>query len=219
MEGMAAHVNPVDRQGPRKTRSWPRKAGFRSFRVLAVAVLLGVSELPVAASPITYQYMQTSASGSFVMSAFITVDENFSDLPTLSSNDFHFMPGTPIDFGNLTAFYFRPSFYSESFATTLDHFVAPYLFILFPQWQVSPTLISYNNAFDSFAVNFATGTVTFRSDNGSTGCFTSQCVATGVWAPVSELPAPIPEPPSIMLFASALAVLAVARRAILAKHL
>jgi hypothetical protein len=218
MEGMAAHAKPAS-QGPRSTRSWPTKAGFWSFRLLAVAALLGVSELPVAASPITYQYIQTSASGSFVMSASITVDENFSDLPTLSSNDFLFMPGTPIDFGNLTAFYFRPSFYSESFATTLDNFVAPYLFIFFPEWRISPTLISYNNTFDSFAVNFATGTVTFRSDNGSTGCFTSQCVATGEWVPVSELPAPIPEPPSVLLFASALAVLALARRAIWAKHL
>ena len=219
MEGMAAHAKPANRQEPRKTRSWPRKAGFWSFRLLAVAALLGVSELPVAASPITYQYIQTSASGSFVMSAFITVDEDFSDLPALSSTSFLFMPDTPIDFGNLSSFYFRPSFYSESLATTLDDFVAPYFFIFFPEWQISPTLISYNNTLDSFTVNLATGTVTFRSDNGSTGCFTGPCVATGAWAPVSELPGvPIPEPPSVMLFASALAVLALAGRAILAKH-
>ena len=50
MEGMAAHAKPAS-QGPRRTSSWPRTAGFWSFRLLAVAALLGVSELPVAASP------------------------------------------------------------------------------------------------------------------------------------------------------------------------
>lgn len=218
MGGIVARAEPASRQGVRKAGPRPKNLGFRTFWVLAVIALLGVSDLPVAASPITYQYIQTSASGSFVMSALITVDEDFSDLPTLSSTSFLFMPGTPIDFGNLSSFYFRPSFYPESSATTLDDFVAPYFFIFFPEWQISPIGISYNNTFDSFTVNLATGTVTFRSDNGSTGCFTGPCVATGAWAPVSELPGvPIPEPSGVMLFASALAVLALAHRTTLAK--
>lgn len=216
MRGITARAEPANSQGALKAESRPKNGGFRTFWVLAVIALLGISDLPVAASPITYEYVQTSASGSFVMSASITVDEDFADLPTLSSNSFLFMPGTPIDFGNLSSFYFRPSFLL--YATTLDDFVAPYFFIFFPEWQISPTGISYNNTFDSFTLNLATGTVTFRSDNASTGCFTGPCVASGAWSPVSELPGvPVPEPSGVMLLASAFAALALARRATLAK--
>ena len=153
---------------------------------------------PAEATPITYNYVQTSASVPyFQVSASMVVDGGFGALPSLNNQS---NPG-PYDFGALQSFNFSYGVFQAS----LSDFTAPSIFG-FPIWSMGGGTFRFIDALDASDFFISDGAVSFNSDFSGTGCGnTGFCTGEGHWEAV-------PEPTTVALFGSALIGLTAVRR-------
>jgi hypothetical protein len=159
--------------------------------------------LPVSAWATLFVFEQESASlPGLSVSASITINGGFSDLPTVNSHS------SPIDFGNLLALSFvAPGAIAGTYS--LSDFVAPPPFHNFPLWSINPTRIDFVDALDSNDFHMmgfgAISQITLNTDGPFLCHRTGACVVTGIWEPA-------PEPASLALFATGLAAIALVHR-------
>ena len=180
-------------------------------RGLIAAGLLLASWLlvsPALATVFAFQQISASVPELFI-DATISINGDFSDLPTIDSNS------NPIDFGNLLAFdiitpvgHFTLSDFQPACGVPIGCIPG------FPNWSISPTGIDFIDAAaasDFFIHGFGFGsTINVDTDNPFVSppeCFSSGvCAVTGNW-----IAATIPEPSSITLLVMGLAALCRAR--------
>lgn len=159
--------------------------------------------LPAAATTFVFDETSSSVPG-FVVSASITINNGFADLPTVSNIN----NNGPYPFGDGFALQaFSITVPGGQGTYTLADFtpaIPPPLGIGFPQWSISPNGISFFDAKDNndfIITGFSPpSTIEFESDGPTfpPDCmFTGRCIATGNWEAV-------PEPTSAMLLISAL---------------
>lgn len=193
--------------------------------VLLIALTIAFGGSRADASPITYEYFQTSTSvPGVVVEASITVDELFTGFPSLSLSC---PSGGPL------------CSYSENGSTTTINLLGPSCPPLPLNCQISPNFgdlldftlnlkdgpgvslgsfrtlwsgkqwdmvgnsIFYNDGGTAFALGFSTtgaeSGISFASEAGG-GCYLQRCFSNGEWVPT-------PEPGSMLLMASGLAAL------------
>src|SRR3954447_24620013 len=142
-------------------------------KLIAASFLLGSWLLASPALATVFLFNQTSASepGIFV-SAAISINGDFSDLPTVNSND------NPIFLGNLRAFDIvlpipdmRGGHYTLSDFMLPCSLDSPSCFAGFPIWTISPGGVTFisaldetNSSIDGFGIN---STISFISDAGA----------------------------------------------------
>jgi len=147
--------------------------------------------IPASATSFVFDETASSVPGFFV-SASITINDGFADLPSVSNRG---NPG-PYPFGNgfaLQAFdIILPAVPSEAHYTLADFTASGFPFD-FPQWSISPdgiTFINKSDTTDFFIRGFdPLSTIQFESDGPTVppDChFTGRCIASGHWVPVPE---------------------------------
>jgi len=171
-------------------------SGFRGhfrFAVTSVALLLGLllASTPASATVFVFDQMAASIPG-LSFNASITINGDFSNLPTLTSHS------NPINFGSLLAF----DISSPIGHFALGDFTSPSLpFFDFPDWTISPSgivFVSSDDSSDFRITGFGTDSIIGGATESGGPCFhTGACVATGTWVP-------IPEPPTSFILVSAL---------------
>jgi hypothetical protein len=160
---------------------------------LAMVVTVFCCLLPPALAT-TFVFDETSSSvPGFVVSSFITVNNTFADLPTVSNVN----NNGPYPFGDdypLQAFSITVPGGKGTY-TLLDFTpeIPPPVGMGFPQWSISPNGISFIDLFDEneFVITGfgAVSTIAFESDGPTvpSDCmFTGRCIATGYWEAVPE---------------------------------
>jgi len=153
---------------------------------------------PADATPITYNYVQTSASVPyFQVTASMVVDGGLSAIPSINNQ---LNPG-PYDFGALQSFNFSYGVFQAS----LGNFTAPSIFG-FPIWSMGGGTFRFIDALDASDFFIGDGFVSFNSDFSGTGCGNSGfCTGEGHWEAV-------PEPLTLSLFGAGFVGAVAARR-------
>ena len=167
----------------------------RAGAIAAAAIAL-CSLWAAAASATTFVYKETGSSvPGLLISASITIDGGFSNLPTIDNT--YPPPPAGYDFGALTAFSITVPVGGDQATYTLADFTAQCDFscpiAAFPQWSISPGGIGFINSIDRtdfYIIGFdPVSQIEFESDAPTQppDCEqTAVCIATGVWAAVPE---------------------------------